>query len=130
MALPVLVVFGSLPSGLISAFIIFIGMRQAWKMTGALVVRVAGPYRVGASAAPPRDADVLRIVRHGALAGRPGMSGVCGARAFRAAETARGRRRGRDARGRRGRRAKSLDGSAGVAAGRVAAARGYSGSDR
>src|SRR4029077_2464037 len=44
-ALPVLVVFGSLPSGLISAFIIFIGMRQAWKMTGALVVRVAGPYR-------------------------------------------------------------------------------------
>lgn len=48
-ALPVLVVIGSLPSGLISAFIIFIGMRQAWKMTGALVVRVAGPYRVGAA---------------------------------------------------------------------------------
>ena len=46
-ALPVLVVIGSLPSGLISAFIIFIGMRQAWKMTGAPVLRVAGPYRVG-----------------------------------------------------------------------------------
>jgi hypothetical protein len=47
-ALPVLVVVGSFPSGLISAFIIFIGMRQAWKMTGAPVMRVAGPYRVGA----------------------------------------------------------------------------------
>jgi len=47
-ALLVLVVVGSFPSGLISAFIIFIGMRQAWKMTGAPVMRVAGPYRVGA----------------------------------------------------------------------------------
>jgi len=46
-ALPVIAVFGSLPSGLISAFIIFIGMRQAWKMTSALVVKVHGPYRVG-----------------------------------------------------------------------------------
>ena len=50
-ALPVLVVIGSLPSGLISAFIIFIGMRQAWKMTGAPVVKVLGPYRVGVSQA-------------------------------------------------------------------------------
>jgi hypothetical protein len=48
LALPVLVVIGSMPSGLISAFIIFIGMRQAWKMTAATVLRVAGPYRVGA----------------------------------------------------------------------------------
>jgi hypothetical protein len=48
LALPVLVVIGSMPSGLISAFIIFVGMRQAWKMTGATVLRVAGPYRVGA----------------------------------------------------------------------------------
>jgi hypothetical protein len=47
-ALPVLVVIGSFPSGLISAFIIFIGMRQAWKMTCAPVMRVVGPYRVGA----------------------------------------------------------------------------------
>jgi hypothetical protein len=46
-ALPVLVVIGSLPSGLISAFIIFIGMRQAWKMTQAPVLKVHGPYRVG-----------------------------------------------------------------------------------
>jgi hypothetical protein len=50
-ALPVLVVFGSLPSGLISAFIIFIGMRQAWKMTGAPWLQILGPYRVGASPA-------------------------------------------------------------------------------
>jgi hypothetical protein len=46
-ALPVLVVIGSFPSGLISAFIIFIGMRQAWKMTCAPVLKVYGPYRVG-----------------------------------------------------------------------------------
>ena len=51
LALPVLVVVGSFPSGLISAFIIFIGMRQAWKMTTAPVLRIAGPYRVGASQA-------------------------------------------------------------------------------
>jgi len=48
-ALPVLVVVGSLPSGLISAFIIFIGMRQAWKMTQAPVLKVHGPYQVGAA---------------------------------------------------------------------------------
>ena len=46
--LPVLVVVGSLPSGLISAFIIFIGMRQAWKMTGTPRVEILGPFRVGA----------------------------------------------------------------------------------
>ena len=46
-ALPVLVVIGSLPSGLISGFIIFIGIRQAWKMTQAPVLKVHGPYRVG-----------------------------------------------------------------------------------
>ena len=50
-ALPVLVVFGSLPSGLISGFIIFIGMRQAWKMTGAPWLQILGPYRVGAGTA-------------------------------------------------------------------------------
>lgn len=47
-ALPVLVVIGSFPSGLISAFIIFIGMKQAWKMTGAPHLVTLGPYRVGA----------------------------------------------------------------------------------
>jgi hypothetical protein len=50
-ALPVLIVFGSLPSGLISAFIIFIGMRQAWRMTGAPWLHVLGPYAVGAAPA-------------------------------------------------------------------------------
>jgi len=51
-ALPVLFVLGSLPSGLISAVIIFVGMRQAWRMTGAPRLQILGPYRVGASSAP------------------------------------------------------------------------------
>ena len=53
-ALPLMVVAGSFPSGLISAFIIFLGMRQAWRMTSAPRLDVFGPYRVGAdpSAAP------------------------------------------------------------------------------
>ena len=46
-ALPVLSVFGSLPFGLISALIIFIGMRQAWQMTAAPQLEISGPYRVG-----------------------------------------------------------------------------------
>jgi hypothetical protein len=50
--LPILVIVGSFPSGLISAVIIFIGMRQAWKMTGAPVLRILGPYRVGAGPVP------------------------------------------------------------------------------
>ena len=50
-ALPVLVAVGSFPSGLISAFIIFIGMRQSWKMTGAPWLQILGPYRVGADTA-------------------------------------------------------------------------------
>jgi hypothetical protein len=49
MALPVLVIAGSFPSGLISAFIIFIGMRQAWRMTAAPQVTFFGPYQVGAA---------------------------------------------------------------------------------
>jgi hypothetical protein len=51
-ALPVMMIVGSFPSGLISAFIIFIGMRQAWRMTGAPSLEILGPYRVGAEAAP------------------------------------------------------------------------------
>jgi len=51
-ALPVLMVIGSLPSGLISAAIIFFGMRQAWVMTGAPALRISGPYRVGSDPAP------------------------------------------------------------------------------
>ena len=51
LALPVLAVAGSMPSGLISALIIGIGMHQAWKMTGVAHVPITGPYRV----APRRD---------------------------------------------------------------------------
>jgi hypothetical protein len=52
LVLPVLVVVGSFPTGLISAFIIFIGMRQAWRMTGAPSLEILGPYRVGAPPPP------------------------------------------------------------------------------
>src|SRR5262249_44890793 len=52
LALPVLMVAGSFPAGLISAVIIFIGMRQAWRMTAAPTLRTLGPYRVGATPAP------------------------------------------------------------------------------
>jgi hypothetical protein len=51
-ALPVLSVFGSMPFGLISALIIFIGMRQAWVMTGRPEMSISGPYRVGSGPAP------------------------------------------------------------------------------
>jgi hypothetical protein len=51
--LPIFAVLGSMPSGLISALIIGIGMRRAWKMTaetgsempGATII--AGPFKVG-----------------------------------------------------------------------------------
>ena len=52
LALPVLVVFGSLPGGLLSALIIGIGMQQAWKMTGVPSLQISGPYRI-AAASPP-----------------------------------------------------------------------------
>jgi hypothetical protein len=52
-ALPVVVVVSGLPSSLISAAIIFFGMRQAWKMTGKPPLVISGPYRVGASPAVP-----------------------------------------------------------------------------
>ena len=51
-ALPVLSVFGSLPFGLISALIIFIGMRQAWVMTAPHVIDISGPFKVGTGTAP------------------------------------------------------------------------------
>ena len=50
-ALPLLSVFGSLPLGLISALIIFIGMRQAWTMTAKPALVISGPYKVGAGPA-------------------------------------------------------------------------------
>lgn len=46
-ALPVIVITAGGASGLISAFIIAIGMRQAWRMTGAPALTISGPYRVG-----------------------------------------------------------------------------------
>jgi hypothetical protein len=52
--LPVLVVAGGLPASLISAAIIFFGMRQAWRMTGTPRLQITGPYRVGAP--PPAPA--------------------------------------------------------------------------
>jgi len=51
-ALPVLVVFGSLPSSLISGVIIFVGLAQAWRMTAAPHLQIFGPYRVGTTASP------------------------------------------------------------------------------
>jgi hypothetical protein len=50
-ALPVISVFGSMPFGLISGLIIFIGMRQAWVMTAAPRLDLSGPYRVGTAPA-------------------------------------------------------------------------------
>jgi hypothetical protein len=50
--LPILVIVGSFPSGLISAMIIFFGMLQAWRMTAAPTLRILGPYRVGAGPVP------------------------------------------------------------------------------
>jgi hypothetical protein len=50
-ALPVIVVIGGLPSSLLSAAIIFFGMKQAWKMTGVPALLINGPYRVGATPA-------------------------------------------------------------------------------
>jgi hypothetical protein len=51
-ALPVMSVAGSMPMGLIGAFIIFIGLRQAWAMTAAPKLEISGPYKVGAGPAP------------------------------------------------------------------------------
>jgi len=50
-ALPVLSVFGSMPSGLISAAIIAFGMQQAWRMTGVPHLEITGPYRIAAPVA-------------------------------------------------------------------------------
>lgn len=49
--LPVIMIAGSMPGGLISGAIIVFGMLQAWKMTAAPAVTVTGPYRIGATPA-------------------------------------------------------------------------------
>ena len=45
--LPVYVILGSLPGGLISALIIGFGMVQAWQLTGTPALDIQGPFRVG-----------------------------------------------------------------------------------
>lgn len=47
LALPVIVIFGSMPGGLLSALIIGFGLRQAWRMTGDTSTAISGPYKVG-----------------------------------------------------------------------------------
>jgi len=49
LALPVLIVFTSLPGGLISGAIIVFGMQQAWRMTGTPALLISGPYRIAAA---------------------------------------------------------------------------------
>jgi hypothetical protein len=56
LALPVLVVLGAMPSGLITALIIGIGMYQAWGMTAAPALAFHGPLRVGGRAPSPHTA--------------------------------------------------------------------------
>jgi hypothetical protein len=46
-ALPVMVIIGTLPGGLLSAAIIGFGMHQAWRMTAAPQLTITGPLRVG-----------------------------------------------------------------------------------
>jgi hypothetical protein len=52
LALPLVVIFGSMPGGLISALIIGIGMHQAWKMTAPIQLAITGPFKVGSDGAP------------------------------------------------------------------------------
>ena len=52
LSLPLVAAFGS-ASGILTALIIGIGMRQAWRMTRAPDNNVTGPFRVGGLAAAP-----------------------------------------------------------------------------
>ena len=56
LALPVMVIVGSMPSGLISALIIGFGIRQAWRMTAAPDLTFVGPLRVAPPAAAAESA--------------------------------------------------------------------------
>jgi hypothetical protein len=51
-ALPLMVVIGSFPGGLISAAIIAFGMHQAWRMTASPQFTITGPFRVGTAQQP------------------------------------------------------------------------------
>ena len=46
-ALPAIAVVSSFPSGILSAIIIGVGLRQAWQMTAAAAIDVTGPYKLG-----------------------------------------------------------------------------------
>jgi hypothetical protein len=48
-ALPILVITGG-GSGIITAIIIAVGLRQAWQMTAASTLKIEGPYRIGSDA--------------------------------------------------------------------------------
>ena len=50
-SLPIFVVMGSMPGGILSAAIIGFGMRQAWVMTARPEFQISGPYRIGGSVA-------------------------------------------------------------------------------
>ena len=50
LALPIVVILGSMPGGLISALIIGFGMHQAWTMTAGQATTVTGPFRIGTEA--------------------------------------------------------------------------------
>lgn len=47
--LPVLIVVETMPTGLITALIIFFGIRQAMRMTATPVLQISGPFRIGSA---------------------------------------------------------------------------------
>lgn len=52
-ALPLIAAFSTMPLGLIILLFMFLGMRQAWRLTAAPNIVVNGPYRVGGAPASP-----------------------------------------------------------------------------
>jgi hypothetical protein len=52
LTLPVIVILGSLPGGLLSAGIIGFGMMQAWQLTATARFEFEGPFRVAGGATP------------------------------------------------------------------------------
>jgi hypothetical protein len=54
--LPIMSAVGNLPGGLISLFILFIGLHQAWRMTGRVSIDLLGPFAVRRPAEPETPA--------------------------------------------------------------------------
>jgi hypothetical protein len=54
LALPVMVVVGSMPGGLLSALIMGFGLLQAWTIPRHVPLEISGPYKVGTP--PPSPA--------------------------------------------------------------------------